>query len=180
MSIALKKPQKPKQLGSIKIPGNSINAYVSGTTAYVVNGVGFAVVDVSNPSRPRLLATYDTPGSTAGIYVSGATAYVTAGGAGLQIIGLPSKYLQIRALNPGSGSSGKKVIIKGSDFGNTQGRVVVVINNVETECDVVSWKNTSITVTVPSGAKPGKVKIFVETADGFRTGEGKMFVVKKK
>jgi hypothetical protein len=67
----------------------------------------------------------------------------------------------ISTLSPSSGAVGTSVTIAGLFFGSTQGSSTVNFNG--TTASVTSWSDTSINVSVPSGATSGNV---VVTASG--------------
>ena len=67
----------------------------------------------------------------------------------------------ITSLNPTSGVAGAAVTITGTNFGTTQGTSTVKFDG--TTAAVTSWSNTSIAVTVPSGAATGNVVVTVGT-----------------
>ena len=67
----------------------------------------------------------------------------------------------ITSLNPTSGGAGAAVTITGTNFGATQGTSTVEFDG--TTAAVTSWSNTSIAVTVPSGAATGNVVVTVGT-----------------
>src|SRR4030067_74037 len=58
----------------------------------------------------------------------------------------------ISSLSPTYGPVGTSVTITGTNFGATQGTSTVQFNGVSVT--PTSWSNTSISVTVPSGATP--------------------------
>jgi RHS repeat-associated protein len=61
----------------------------------------------------------------------------------------------ITGLSPSSGTPGTQIQISGSGFGATQGSSIFSFSG--TTGSVVSWSDTSITVTVPSTAASGRV-----------------------
>ena len=63
------------------------------------------------------------------------------------------------SLSPESGAIGSSVVITGSNFGSSQGSSTVQFNG--TAAKAKSWGNTSILVTVPSGATTGEVVVIV-------------------
>jgi hypothetical protein len=66
----------------------------------------------------------------------------------------------IFSLSPTSGTPGGLVTISGSGFGATQGQGV---NFNGISASIISWSDTSITVTVPIGAMTGNVTVTVST-----------------
>src|SRR5438552_3250638 len=86
-------PFRPTLLGSYDTPGNAYDVALSGTVAYVADGLsGIRIVDVSNPASPILLGSFDTPGDAVGIAVAGTRCYVADNSSGLLMfnIGNPS------------------------------------------------------------------------------------------
>ena len=65
----------------------------------------------------------------------------------------------ITNLSPATGAIGTSVVITGTNFGISQGSSTVQFNG--TTAKASSWSNTSISVTVPSGATTGKVIVTV-------------------
>ncbi len=63
----------------------------------------------------------------------------------------------VTGLSPTSGSVGTQVQINGSGFGATQGTSTVTFNG--TNAAIVSWSDTQVVATVPSGATSGGVKV---------------------
>ena len=82
----------PTQIGSLDISGttNANGVYVDATTAraYVVNGAGLSVIDVSTPASPVLLGTFNAGVQINSVKVSGNYAYLasTSNTAGLTIV----------------------------------------------------------------------------------------------
>lgn len=67
----------------------------------------------------------------------------------------------INSITPGSGGSGGTVTISGSGFGSSQGTSVVKFNGVTATPS--SWSETTLSVTIPSGATSGPVTVTVGT-----------------
>jgi IPT/TIG domain-containing protein len=65
----------------------------------------------------------------------------------------------ISALSTTTGSVGSTVVISGSGFGATQGSSAVMLNG--TAATSSSWSDSSITITVPSGATSGPLAVLV-------------------
>jgi RHS repeat-associated protein len=59
----------------------------------------------------------------------------------------------ITSISPTRGTIGSEVVVAGSNFGASQGGSVVTLN--ATPAIINSWSNTSITITIPSGATSG-------------------------
>ena len=86
---------------------------VSGNYAYVADGFGLQVVDISMPDSPALVGEVATPGAARGVAVAGNYAYVADGstllnGLGLQVIdiSLPQSPTLVAAVaTPGSRES---------------------------------------------------------------------------
>ncbi|NGX42509.1 MAG: hypothetical protein K940chlam7_00789 [Chlamydiae bacterium] len=77
----------PQLVGNYDTPGDADDVTISGTYAYVTDGVsGFQIINVSNVTNPTLAGSYDTPGEAYGVAISGNYAYVGDGSSGLQII----------------------------------------------------------------------------------------------
>ena len=73
-------------MGFYGTPGFASGVAVVGGYAYVVDGFGLRVVDVSTPSAPAEVGFYDTPGDAYGVAVAGGYAYVAAYDAGLRVV----------------------------------------------------------------------------------------------
>lgn len=77
---------KRKVVGSVKMSDYAaVGIAMSGSIAFVVNGNGLQIVDVSDPEYPVIIKSVDT-GYANGVAVSGNFAFVAAQSAGLQIV----------------------------------------------------------------------------------------------
>ena len=74
-----------------QIGGSVRAATVSGSYAYIGEGTGFVVLDISNPASPSRRGSIALPGLINRIAVSGNFAYVAAGDAGLQVVDVSDK-----------------------------------------------------------------------------------------
>jgi len=80
-------PAFPSFLGFARIRGHAEGVFVSGSYAYVYEGMGVDIIDISNPASAasvKYLGLLD--GLVYGVYVCGNYAYVPYGYSGLQII----------------------------------------------------------------------------------------------
>jgi hypothetical protein len=77
------------------------------------------------------------------------------------VIQCPTPPPQITSLSRTSGPVGAQVTINGLNFGAQQGSNSASFNGVA--ANVTSWSNTSINVTVPSGATTGQVVVVVSS-----------------
>jgi hypothetical protein len=78
-------PASPTLLGSYHTPSFAEGIAVSGTVAYVADGLSLQIINVSNPASPVLLGSYTISGAR-DVAISGTVAYVAADLSGLQII----------------------------------------------------------------------------------------------
>lgn len=79
--------EHPHWMGGCETPGVAYGIAVSGTYAYVTDGLaGFHVVDVTNDERPEIVGSVDTPGTAREVALCGTVAYVADGESGLQVI----------------------------------------------------------------------------------------------
>lgn len=79
----------PKPRGSLTMPGIVASIALSGSRAYVANGLsGLAIVDVSNPDAPAVTGTFKTPGEAlrVGVGVGGTKAAVANRMSGLEVV----------------------------------------------------------------------------------------------
>ncbi len=65
----------------------------------------------------------------------------------------------ISALSSTTASAGSAVVISGSGFGATQGNSAVMLNG--TAAPITSWSDSSINITIPSGATSGPLAVLV-------------------
>jgi RHS repeat-associated protein len=65
----------------------------------------------------------------------------------------------ITSISATTGSIGSQVTINGSGFGNTQNGSAVLLNN--TPVTINTWSNTSISITIPTGATSGYIVVSV-------------------
>jgi hypothetical protein len=106
----------------------------SAQTLPAANGAGYALVTLPQPP-PAMKTGSAAPGSS-----------------------------QIASLSPVFGKAGDTVVIKGTNFGTTQGKSTVKFDGKTAIINDKGWSATSIKVTVPSGAATGKV--IVTTSSG--------------
>ncbi|MDQ7822580.1 MAG: IPT/TIG domain-containing protein [Candidatus Eremiobacteraeota bacterium] len=73
----------------------------------------------------------------------------------------------ISSISPSTVNAGQNVVITGTNFAATQatGSYVAAVNG-DTVGTVVSWSNTQLTITIPSGATAGTYQIYVHTDAG--------------
>jgi IPT/TIG domain len=65
----------------------------------------------------------------------------------------------ITGISPTTGSIGSQVVISGSGFGATQSSSTVLLNTLPVTIN--TWSNTSITITIPTGATSGHLTVTV-------------------
>lgn len=140
---------------------------------------GIAVVDVTNPSEAALETIYELGSDPLQIAVSSSTVYVAHGLNGLIIVDASPPVLP-SALSSNKGKAGAEITVTGSGFGTVEGKVLIVKGKKEKSCTVISWTDTEIKVTLPSGVTAGKKKIFVENSHGRRAKTGLAFTYLKK
>ncbi|MFC1572985.1 hypothetical protein ACFL6M_05230 [Candidatus Eisenbacteria bacterium] len=76
-------------IGVVDTPGMAGNVVVSGTHAYVADGLaGLQVISIAVPANSHLVGSVDTPGDAQDVVVSGTHAYVADGSGGLQVISI--------------------------------------------------------------------------------------------
>jgi hypothetical protein len=86
VSMTLDVGNKKAILGSVDTPGYARGVTVVGSTAYVADGSGLQVIDISNPENPQIIGAVDTPDLAWDVTVVGSTAYVADWNSGLQVI----------------------------------------------------------------------------------------------
>jgi hypothetical protein len=69
-----------------------LDVIVVENTAYIVNGYGFSIIDVTNRHAPDLISFYDTLGLANGVAVRGDFAYIAEGGEGLRVLDISDPY----------------------------------------------------------------------------------------
>jgi YD repeat-containing protein len=163
---------------SPKITGISPSIASTGQSV-VISGTSFGASQ--GTSTVTFNGTAGTPSSWSGSSItvpvpSGATSgnvVVTVGG--LASSGFAFTVAShITSLSPTSGAVGDSITVTGTDFGTTQGSSTITFNG--TSATPSSWSNTSITVSVPTGATSGPV---VTTVAGV-AGNSVSFTVKPK
>jgi RHS repeat-associated protein len=124
--------------------GSSVVKFNSNVTASIVSW-----------SDSQIVATVP---STA---ISGSVA-VTAGGVSSNTnINFTVPPPQIASISPASGLGGTQVTLSGSGFQNTKGSSSVTLTSGGGAWTVVSWSDTQIVATIPSGATTGDVQVTV-------------------
>jgi hypothetical protein len=87
VSISPDVGNKKAIIGSLDTTGYSQDLVISGTTAYVADGVmGLRIIDISDPTNLTEIAVVDTPHQAWGVALAGSTAYVADGESGLVVI----------------------------------------------------------------------------------------------
>jgi hypothetical protein len=102
--VNLRRPSRPKPLGTLVIPGSVNGLLALGTTAYVAAGPhGVVLADVSNPRKPTRLSRINTPGSANAVALDGKTLYVADGsfGVGIYDVTAPSKPTRLAKVETG-------------------------------------------------------------------------------
>jgi len=84
----------------------------------------------------------------------------------------------IANLSPSFGTVGTTVIIYGTNFGATKGSSTVKFNGVTATVVTGGWSNTAITVTVPSTATTGLVKVTTTGGTGTSTADFNVLATK--
>jgi RHS repeat-associated protein len=79
----------------------------------------------------------------------------------------------ITSVSATTGTTGSQVVITGANFGSSQGASLVTLK--ATPASVNSWSNTSISITIPSGAVSGP--LVVSVAPGLNDSNAVMFTV---
>ena len=86
---------------------------------------------------------------------------------------------EIASLSSNDGTYADELTINGSSFGSVVGKVTILSGEDETECDVSSWNDTEIKISIPWGVIPGAVLIYVATSDGGKSENGAAFTYNK-
>jgi len=80
-------PAAPARKGSVKLPDAIIGMALSGSRAYVANGLrGLAIVDLANPDMPAVVGSIKTPGEALRVAVTGTKALVVNRLSGVEVI----------------------------------------------------------------------------------------------
>ena len=61
----------PYIISTCEVPDAAMGLFVAGSYAYVADGSGLQVVDISDSAHPVLTGTYETEGSAFGVFVAG-------------------------------------------------------------------------------------------------------------
>jgi hypothetical protein len=88
--------------------------------------------------------------------------------------GCGTKAPSVTSISPSSGEAGTEVVIRGTDFGESQGNGKVEFGDMT--ADVSEWSNTEIKAKVPSEVETGDYEVKVVAEGG--TSEGVDFEVK--
>jgi Tfp pilus assembly protein PilV len=110
------------QIGSLDISGttNATDVYVDSSTnrAYVVNGTGLSVIDISNPAAPTLLGTFNPALIINSVYVSGNYAYLASSSNTAEFtvvdVSNPAAPTQVGAINLNGTADGLSIYVSGT------------------------------------------------------------------
>ena len=162
-SISGLSPSSGRYGASITVSGSNFGTS-QGNGFVTFNGVSAAITSWGATS---IVATVPN-GATSGNIVVTVAGGVASNGTSFTVIPPPG----ISSLQPNTGAPGATILIKGANFGATQGTGSVTFNGAPAA--IASWSDVAITATVPTGATSGNV---VVTADGGYTGGGARFPV---
>jgi len=160
-SISSLTPNSGAVGASITIAGSNMGA-TQGTGSVKFNGT---TATITSWSATSIVAKVPTGATTGNVVVNASG--VNTNGLSFTVLGTPT----ISTLTPSTGAVGASVTIAGSNFGATQGTSTVKFNG--TTASVSSWSDTSIIVTVPSGATTGNIVVHASGVDS----AGKSFTV---
>ena len=73
--LNISNPATPTKVGSVRVNLAS-NIAIQGDYAFVANGHGLQILDVSNPHSPIVITSYDTPNTALGLKVEGNYVYI--------------------------------------------------------------------------------------------------------
>ena len=149
-TITMVSPNSGAPGTNVTITGTNFGA-TQGTSTVTFGGT---VATTTNWSATSIAVTVPVSATT-GVVV------VTVGGLESNGVAFTVPAPTITNITPTSGLAGAAVTITGMNFGTTQGASTVKFNG--TTAAVTSWSNTSIAVTVPSGAATGNVVVTVGT-----------------
>ncbi len=133
---------------SVTITGSGFGAS-QGTSTAAFNGVSVAVTSWSDT---QIVVTVPRLATTGAVVV---TTNGAASNATVSFTVIPSP--TITNVSPTSGKAGTVVTIAGNTFGSTQDTGTVTFNGVA--ANVISWSDTSITASVPTGVTTGPVLV---------------------
>jgi RHS repeat-associated protein len=133
----------------IQVNGSGFGATL-GTSLITVNGQTAAVTSWSDG---QIVATIPSTATTGPVQVKVAT---FGSNANIDFLVPPP---QVTSISPSSGVTGNSVTVNGSGFQNAQGSSSISFTG--RAAAVISWNNTQIVATVPSGTTTGPVKVTV-------------------
>jgi len=84
---------QPVEIGLVEMYG--VDLAISGDHAYVVDGIGLTVANVSDPTDPVIIASVDTPGDSSGVATAGHYAYIADTFGGLRVIDVTYPYAPV-------------------------------------------------------------------------------------
>lgn len=130
----------------VQINGTGFGA-TQGTGSVVIGSLTASVVSWSDTAITATVPNGDSSGSVT----------VTAGGVtSNNNVLFTVNPCTITGISPASGPAGTQVTVHGSNFGATQGSSTLTFYS-GTTASIVSWSDTAITATVPSGVFSGSV-----------------------
>ncbi|MDH5720146.1 MAG: Ig-like domain-containing protein [Spirochaetia bacterium] len=103
--VNISDPSQPSLVSVFDTENSVSEVNISGSYAYLVDGVGLKTFDISDAAKPLLVGKHDTAGSAMGIQIVGDYAYIADNALGLRITDisqLTSPYLTATFVTPGS------------------------------------------------------------------------------
>ncbi|MCW4004784.1 MAG: hypothetical protein NWE95_12825 [Candidatus Bathyarchaeota archaeon] len=91
MVIDISKPNQPKEVSRLQIPGEGCGVAIYGTSLYIAaGGQGLQIIDITDPANPVLTESIALHGRALGVAVESGTVYVGCGEEGLFVVGAPN------------------------------------------------------------------------------------------
>ncbi|MBI1766856.1 MAG: chitobiase/beta-hexosaminidase C-terminal domain-containing protein [Bacteroidetes bacterium] len=155
-AMATCKPAIASLSPTFGLPGSSVTitgtkfGISQGTSAVTFNGLSAG--SILSWSDTQIIATVPVGANSGPVVVT--VNGVSSNGVNFNVTPIVS------SITPNSGLIGSSVIIAGSNFGAVQGTSNITFNGINAGA-AISWSNTSITATVPSGATTGLVVVTV-------------------
>jgi hypothetical protein len=155
------------KVGQAASKGNYADLSVSGTYAYVADGIGLQQIDVSAETAPVMKQQWNTPGASLGVASNGTTGFVASGSLGFQTVDLSSPASPFVAGSYASTNLASGAVRDGFAYLSSSSSPRLQVVNVSNPANPTA--GSGVTLTGPGGvALSGGYAIVADGTSGLR------------